>query len=85
LDSLVVTHPFHPLAGQRLAILFVRRWAGSRLFVCEGGPLGSVTLPEDATDRGAEAAPGPLTFEVLAELVAVAGAIGGPWSARKDR
>jgi len=85
LGSLVVTHPFHPLVGVRLAVLFERRWAGSRLYVCEGGPLGSVTLPEDATDRGPEPAAEPLTVEVLAELVVVAGAIGGSSRAMEDR
>ena len=81
----MVTHPFHPLAGERLPILFERRWAGSRLYVCEGGPLGSVTLPEEATDRGAEAAGWPLTVEVLAELVGVVGALGGAPEAGEDR
>jgi Family of unknown function (DUF5372) len=85
LGSLVVTHPFHPLAGERLAILFVRRWGGSRLYVCEGGPLGSVTLPEDATDRGAEPAAGPLTVEVLADLVAVVDAMRGSRGTGEDR
>ena len=55
-DSVVVTHPFHPLAGQRVAVLFVKRRAGLRVFVCEGGPAGSVTLPEAWTDRGVTAA-----------------------------
>jgi len=36
-----------------------------------------VTLPEDATDRGAEPAERPLCFEVLVELVAVVAAIAG--------
>jgi len=27
----------HPLAGERLPIVLVRRWADSRLYVCEGG------------------------------------------------
>ena len=83
LGSLVVTHPFHPLVGERLRVLFVRRWAGSRLYVCEG-PLGNVSLPEDATDRGPEPASGPLTVEVLAELFCVAGAIGGSVVAEED-
>jgi hypothetical protein len=65
--------------------LFERRWAGSRLYVCEGGPLGSVTLPEDATDRGGEAAAGPLTVEVLAELAAVVDALRGARGAGQDR
>jgi hypothetical protein len=85
LGSLVVTHPFHPLAGERLPILFVRRWAGSRLYVCEGGALGSVALPEEATDRGAEAAASSLTIEVLVELVGVVDAMRGSPGAEQDR
>jgi hypothetical protein len=64
------------LAGQRLPILFVRRRAGTRLYVCEGGPLGTVTLPEDFTDRGLMPAARPLTAEVLAELAATITALG---------
>jgi hypothetical protein len=83
LGSLVVTHPFHPLVGERLRVLFVRRWAGSRLYVCEG-PLGNVSLPEDATDRALEPASGPLTVEVLAELFCVASVIGESLVAGED-
>jgi len=68
---LVVTHPFHPLCGERLRVLFVRRIGAGRIYVCEGGPLGSVALPEDATDRGPEPAERPLSIEVLATLVAL--------------
>jgi hypothetical protein len=75
LGSLVVTHPFHPLLGERLEVLFERRRGGGRVFVCEGGPLGSVTLPEDATDRGRPAAEGPLTYELLVEVCAVVAAL----------
>ena len=71
MGSLVVTHPFHPLRGERLVVLFVRRVGVGRVYVCEGGPLGSVALPEDATDRGAEPAERPLSIEVLAALVAL--------------
>ncbi len=71
LGSLVVTHPFHPLFGERLEVLFERRRGGGRVYVCEGGVLGSVTLPEDATDRGRPAAERPLTYELLAELCAL--------------
>jgi hypothetical protein len=45
--------------------------------------LGSVSLPEDATDRGPERAERPLTIEVLAGLVAVVTALGG--SADRER
>ena len=70
-----MTHPFHPLVGQRLPILFTRRRAASRLYVCEGGPLRTVTLPEEFTDRGLPPAPRPLTAEVLAELAATISAL----------
>ena len=82
MGSLVVTHPFHPLCGERLEVLFVRRIGTGRIYVCQGGPLGSVSLPEDATDRGLEPAECPLTIEVLAALVAVVTAFGG-WGDRE--
>jgi uncharacterized protein DUF5372 len=66
-----VTHPFHPLRGQRLRVLFERKLAGGAAVSCEGGPLGSVMLPVAWTDRGAPAAAAPLTYEVLAELAGV--------------
>jgi hypothetical protein len=62
---LTVTHPFHPLAGQRLRVLFERRYKpggiafcceGGLAFCCEGGPAGSVMLPVAWTDRGEPAA-----------------------------
>ena len=78
----MVTHPFHPLFGERLEVLFERRWGAGRLYVCEGGPLGSVALPEEATDRGPEPAERPLTFEVLVGVAVLVAAIGG---GREDR
>ena len=75
-DSLVVTHPFHPLRGRRVAILFERRTPEGRLYVCEG-PLGSVGILEGWTDRGPEPAERPLSFEVLVALVALVAALEG--------
>ena len=77
MGSLLVTHPFHPLRGERLVVLFVRRVGAGRVYVCEGGPLGSVALPEDATDRGPEPAERPLSIEVLAAVVALVVELGG--------
>jgi hypothetical protein len=74
---LVVTHPFHPLFGERLEVLYVRRLATGRVYVCDGGRFGGVSLPESATDRGPEPAERPVTFEVLVELAAVVAAIHG--------
>ena len=73
----MVTHPFHALRGERLVVLFVRRIGASRVYVCEGGPLGSVGLPEDATDRGPEPAERPLSIEVLAGLFVLVAELGG--------
>jgi Family of unknown function (DUF5372) len=77
LGSLVVTHPFHPLVGQRLAVLYVRREAAGRMYVCDGGSGRNVKLDEAATDRGPVAAERALTFEVLVELALVIAAMGG--------
>jgi hypothetical protein len=74
---LVVTHPFHPLCGERLEVLYVRRFPAGRVYVCDGGRGRNVALAEDATDRGPEPAERPLTFEVLVEVAAVVAAIGG--------
>ena len=71
MGSLVVTHPFHLLRGQRLDVLQSRRWGASRTYVCDGAQLGTVVLPEEATDRGPELAERPLTLEVLAGVAAV--------------
>ena len=77
LGSLVVTHPFHPLFGQRLEVLYVRREAAGRMYVCDGGDGRNVKLDEAATDRGPVPAERPLTFEVLVEVAVVIAALGG--------
>jgi hypothetical protein len=46
-----------------------------RVYICEGGSLGTVTLPEDFTDRGLPPATRPLTAEVLAVLAATLSAL----------
>ena len=70
-----MTHPFHPLSGQRLRVLFERKTPDGPAVSCEGGPLGSVMLPLPWTDRAPAAAGGPLTYEVLADLAAVVAAV----------
>jgi hypothetical protein len=79
---LVVTHPFHPLFGRRLEVLYVRREAAGLMYVCDGGNGRNVKLDEAATDRGPAAAARPLTFEVLVELASGIAALGG---GREDR
>ena len=79
---MVVTHPFHPLFGRRLEVLYVRREAAGRMYVCDAGGGRNVKLDEAATDRGPVPAGRPLTFEVLVELAAVVAALGDE---REDR
>jgi len=59
-------------------VLFERSYADGRLYVCEGGPAGTIGIPEDATDRAPVPASMALTMEVLAGLVELVAAIGGP-------
>lgn len=68
LGFVVVTHPFHPLAGRRLEILFAKRRDDGVVFVCAGGIYGSITLPQAWTDRGGPAQSHRLSVEGLAEL-----------------
>jgi hypothetical protein len=77
LDSILVTHPFHPLSGQRLAIVFERRCpVHERIFVCEcaASPARRVTLPVRWTDRTPDAMLahrlGPKGVAALVEAVA---------------
>ena len=57
--------------------MFERDYPDGRLFVCEGGPRGSIGIWEDSTDRGPAPASGALTGEVLAGLVELVAAVSG--------
>jgi hypothetical protein len=59
------------LAGQQLNILFERKRAEGRLYVCEGGALGTIGVPVAWTSLSEPAAERPLTIEVLIELAAL--------------
>jgi hypothetical protein len=89
LDWLVVIHRFHPLSGQRLAIVFERRCpVHQRIFVCEceAGPARRVTLPVRWTDRTPELVLehrlGPQGLSALLEVVA---ALHHPQFASEDQ
>ncbi len=63
-----MTHPFHPLCGRSLPVLFVKRRGGDVVFVCTGGVLGRVTVPRSWTDRADPRSPDRLSVESLAVL-----------------
>ena len=63
-------------------MLYVRREATGRVYVCDAGLGRNVKLDEAATDRGPGPAERPLTFEVLVELAGVVAALAG---GREDR
>jgi hypothetical protein len=77
LGSVVVTHPFHPLRGERLEVLLERRRGPDRVFLCDAGGGVNVELAEDATDRGLVAGERPVSFEVLVGVAVVVAAIAG--------
>jgi hypothetical protein len=82
----VVTHPFHPLAGQRLAVILERRRPGAELvLVCEGGPAGRVTVPVGWTDRGPERSDHRLVTSGLVELAGLVDALHHPPLPTGDR
>ena len=77
LGFVVVTHPFHPLRGQWLAVLFVKRRGTHVVLVCAGTPGGQVTLAPSWTDRSEPAVAHRLSVQGLAELAAATRAIRG--------
>jgi len=77
LESLLIVHPFHVLFNCRVAVLFSKRRAGRLVFVCEGGPLGRVTLPESWTDRGPVPLVNRLSVDRLVELDTLLTVLGG--------
>ena len=56
------------LFGRRVLVLLVKRRAGKVVFVCEGGLLGRVTVPESWTDRAPAPSGHRLTVGALVEL-----------------
>ena len=77
LGFVIVTHPFHPLNGQRLEVLYARRRGAATVFVCAGGFSGQMTLPESWTDRAGSSGTGRLSAEGLAALGAATRALQG--------
>jgi hypothetical protein len=86
-DSLVVTHPFHPLVGQRVPVLYERHCRSTlrRVYVCDGGTLGIFFLPEGFTDRADPDTAAPLTVDCLTALAAIVAALQQPLTEPNER
>jgi hypothetical protein len=52
--SVLITHPFHPLSGQWLEVLFAKRRAGAVVLVGESARLGRVTVRGQPSSRARE-------------------------------
>ena len=62
-----------------MLILLERHYRSlGHVYICDGGSLGTFTVPEDLTDRGRPPGRSPVDAEVLSELVAVIQALGKP-------
>ncbi|WP_275410918.1 DUF5372 family protein [Paractinoplanes rishiriensis] len=61
----MITHPFHPLKGQRLAVLFSQRKRTGLFFVCEVEGRWRVTVAQEWTDRGVPASADRLAVDGL--------------------
>ena len=51
-----ITHPFHPLQGQRLKILSTKKWGEKDIFSLQTEEMGTIAIARDWTDK---ADPGP--------------------------
>jgi hypothetical protein len=47
----LITHPFHPLKGQRFAILKIRKMGGREVLSLYDDKRGSLPIPRDWTDQ----------------------------------
>jgi hypothetical protein len=66
-------------------ILLERRYRSlGHVYICDGGPLGTFTLPEGFTDRGRSPGGSPVDAEQLSELAAVVLALGKSLTGDRD-
>ena len=71
----MITHPFHPLTGQRLVVLFAQHKRTGLVFVCEVEGRRRVTVRQEWTDRGVPASGDRLAVEGLTAAREVVDAI----------
>lgn len=70
-----MTHPFHPLTGHRVDVLYSMKRGSSRMFVVETGWGSRMTVPIEWTDRGPAAETARVSQESLVELRALLDAL----------
>lgn len=68
-----ITHPFHPLRGQRFRVLKRWRYAARSVLILEGTPAGTYAIPAAWTSAHPEATAGTdqLSPDVVVELQAL--------------
>jgi hypothetical protein len=71
----MITHPFHPLKGQRLTVLFTQHKRTGLYFVCEVEGRLRVTVPQEWTDRGVPASSDRLAVDGLTAVRALLDAL----------
>jgi hypothetical protein len=74
-DTLLVMHPFHPLAGRRLRVCRAVRRSSGLVFICTAGDGVTVTLPQGWTDRGPAPGENRLAIDGLGALSALVDAL----------
>ena len=78
----MITHPFHPLKGQRLTVLFSQCKRIGLFFVCEVEGRRRVTVAQEWTDRGVPASTDRLAVDGLTAARSLVDAID-PTGARQ--
>ncbi|MFC9331851.1 DUF5372 family protein [Kitasatospora sp. NPDC057015] len=70
-----MTHPFHPLSGRRVEVLYSMKRGTRRMFVVDAGAGARMTVPLEWTDRGPTAEGARVSQESLVELRALLDAL----------
>jgi len=80
LGSVEVTHPFHPLRGQKFAVLKLKTISGVATLSVRHEDLGSFAIPADWTDWSVSNTPPSQSLMIdafgLAELAAIVESLG---------
>ena len=70
-----MTHPFHPLAGREVEVVYSMKRGATRMFVVDAGGGVRMTLPVEWTDRGPAPETARVTAESLIDLYALVNAL----------